>query len=580
NLSDGVKVIALTNNFGNHFITIYDMDANGILTQRAFTQLNNDPGISITGSNIIYSPQLRTGFVSLSSGNIRLVSFSVDTGLVLQTLVTPVSAHLKLFEDGSRRMIVGGLNRTLVFVDYSNPSQMHELGRVDLPTNGAFFGTWEMSPVFSSDGNYVFTGNGFTFLSAIRSDTRQIVGSINNDRYRVNQLRSFQAGNDRFLMMRGLEDGTNVLKGFALIKATDPSNLLVTNEMALGENIFAARDFCISRDAKRIFVASYAKLTTYSLPQFTPYSETVLNVFDAVKVLTFGQRERVLGAWWNKIYSIPNKSNITSNFDLDAKSDLGTFRPAQGTWQWLRSSDNMPSPPLSFGQQGDVTIPGDYDGDGKTDVAIYRPLAGQWRILESSTGVIRQVNFGLASDVPVPADYDGDGKVDPAVFRRNPNRWLVLRSGDAELTIRRAPFGRLQPIAGDYDGDGKADFVSFLNGTWTLQMASGAISTVQFGQTGDIPLAGDFDNDWKTDVAVFSPTTQTWRIQQSFAGLRVVQFGQAVDQPVPADYDGDGKTDISVYRSSTSTWEILQSSSNTTRTVQFGLVGDVPLTRQ
>ena len=35
----------------------------------------------------------------------------------------------------------------------------------------------------------------------------------------------------------------------------------------------------------------------------------------------------------------------------------------------------------------DMPVPGDYDGDGKTDIAIWRPGDGMWYIIRSSDGV-------------------------------------------------------------------------------------------------------------------------------------------------------------------------------------------------
>ena len=580
-LGDEIRVVTFSNYFGDKFITIFDVDPEGRLAQRSSVQINNDPGISIEGSNIVYSPRLRAGFVCLSA-NRRLISFSLDTGSVLQTLVTPVSKNLSLYEDASRTLLVGGVDQELIFINYSDPSNMKELGRVELPSTGEAFGTLELAPVFSVDGNYVFAGNGFSRLSAIHTTSRQVIGSLNNDRYRTNRLKSFESSGSRLLVMKGVENGNNAIKGLALVNATDPTNLNVISEIEASDSSFTGSfDFSISADGHRLLVTSFRKLSIYRVPDSALMAETLLTgVTEAVKVISFGGRDRILAAWWNRLYSIPNRTNVLSNFDIDLRTDVSTFRPSKGTWQWLRSSDGMPGSPVPFGEQGDLVVPGDYDGDGITDPAIYRHLSHKWRILESRSGTIREVVFGLASDLPVPADYDGDGKTDLAFFRRNPNRWLVLASSDGSLIIRRARFGKSIPVTGDYDGDGKADFVTFRDGAWNMLMADGSTNTVSFGQTGDLPIAGDFDNDGKSDIALFSSNTGTWKIQGSLFGYKEHILGQPSDVPVPGDYDGDGKADVAVYQITNSTWRILQSSNDTIRTVQFGMTGDVPLARQ
>lgn len=279
------------------------------------------------------------------------------------------------------------------------------------------------------------------------------------------------------------------------------------------------------------------------------------------------------------------------DYDGDGVTDIAFYRPSEGNWYILQSSDNK-DVVQQLGTSGDRPVPADYNGDGLTDLAVFHHDDGSWRILNSNGDLTTQ-QLGMKGDVPMPADYDGDGKADAAVFRPVDGTWHILQSSDptrgAQAVIRQWGIEGDVPVAGDYDGDGQANIAVFRPsaGMWYILNDDGTYTGLQWGRGGDKPVPADYDGDGRTDAAVFRVSTGAirasedgmWYVLGSTGKNLNTQWGNASDRAVPGDYDGDGKTDFTVFRPASGNWFASESSNNyaTTKDVRFGQYGDVPV---
>jgi uncharacterized delta-60 repeat protein len=265
------------------------------------------------------------------------------------------------------------------------------------------------------------------------------------------------------------------------------------------------------------------------------------------------------------------RNSASADFDGDGNTDVAVFRPSEGNWYSINSSDNT-FQAQNFGLASDKIVPADYDGDGRTDTAIFR--AGIWYIRQSSNGLVAVRNFGLSDDIPVPADYDADGLADTAVYRSG--IWYILQSSNGGFRAVQFGIATDKPVPADYDGDGKTDFAVYRGGIWYILQSANGFRAETFGLASDTTAQADFDGDGAADLAVYRGGV--WYIRNSRdASFRAESFGLPGDNLTAGDYDGDNQTDVAVWRPSSATFFALRSSNRIFTAQTFGLSSDLTI---
>lgn len=170
-------------------------------------------------------------------------------------------------------------------------------------------------------------------------------------------------------------------------------------------------------------------------------------------------------AQWGNFWYYDDRP-VLGYFDNDSKVDVGVYRPVEGNWYILQSTDGQPMI-VNWGIDLDVPCTGDFDRDGMTDLCVVREVTDQlvWYIRRSSDYQLMAYAWGRPGDKVDglrPADIDGDLMDDPVIIRDEKEHWNFygLRSSDQTWDVVEWGLVTDRPRYGDYDGNGTTDFVA------------------------------------------------------------------------------------------------------------------------
>ena len=241
-------------------------------------------------------------------------------------------------------------------------------------------------------------------------------------------------------------------------------------------------------------------------------------------------------------------------------------------------------------------------------IGTYRPSTGQWNLRNSNSAGPANISFtfgGLPGDQPVAGDWNGDGIDDAGVFRPSIGQFVLRQPAitftfvcDATgchfvttvtfITINFGQSGDL-PVVGDWNGDGRDSPGVFRPGTGTFFLTNGLTNNstppadivFNFGTAGDLPIAGDWNGDGIDTIGVFRPGSPgAFFLANSFANFTDIffNFGTTGDLPVAGDWIGDGIDTVGVFRPAANTFFLADKFQNVADIVfVFGQSGDLPV---
>ncbi|HZH33209.1 MAG TPA: delta-60 repeat domain-containing protein, partial [Pyrinomonadaceae bacterium] len=289
---------------------------------------------------------------------------------------------------------------------------------------------------FLSNGTIdpTFNGGGFGSEIAVRSDGRFVIGG---SFFSNSETRLF-APNGRYIGR-----ATNLNASEILVQADDKFVFINSS----GTDFVVTRLSAISSQGTRI--ADYNNDDVTDIAVRRQSNSTLYVLTNDSRFLSFPSGEASFEI--KQVIPEPDRCNTGFPFVYWKSGNIGNS-PAS----FVRTNGAGNRSVYQWGLSTDIPAGGDYNGDTCTDFTVFRPSDGTWYILDTSNNRSTAVQWGQPGDKLVPADYDYDGITDIAVFRPSNGTWYVRRSSDNGLTAFQFGISSDIPLKGDFDGDGRA----------------------------------------------------------------------------------------------------------------------------
>ncbi len=220
---------------------------------------------------------------------------------------------------------------------------------------------------------------------------------------------------------------------------------------------------------------------------------------------------------------------LVGNFFHDTQEDFVVYRPGSQSQFLIQQPGGPGRLTIDWGITGDIPLIGRFFPNSRAQIVIFRN--GQWWVNDPNNSSNNSVwSWGLSGDKPFTGNFiDESGSVsgnkdEIAIYRPSTKTFWILNprsSGSIAFSTTADSDSEIQ-IA-DFLGTGYDQIAQYKAGVWKIvDPRTGSTYTVNFGQTGDIPVAGKYLatlplKDPCAQVGVWRPSSQEFLIADPFS---------------------------------------------------------------